>query len=685
MLMKYVVNVSTTLGRGFKLLILPVLLVLVVVPASSEAQTDMEPFVTTWRINGPGEPITIPVGGTTGTYTIDWGDGTVSADVSGDQTHTYDTAGDYTIQIYGDFTRITLDENPSVAQKLLSIDQWGDIQWITMNSAFVGASSMTYNAIDAPDLSAVTDMSSMFEGASSFNGDLSDWDVSNVVNMTSTFSQASYFNGDLSDWDVSNVVNMTSTFSQASYFNGDLSDWDVSQVTDMTSTFSQASYFNGDLSDWDVSQVTDMTSTFSQASYFNGDLSDWDVSQVTDMESMFENTPFFNGDLSDWDVSQVTRMTSMFEDAPFFNGDVSDWDVSNVTNMRDMFSGASSFAGDVSDWDVSQVTSMNSMFEDAPSFDGDVSDWDVSNVTNMRGMFAGASSFNGDVSDWDISNVANMEFMFAGASMFDQNLGSWYITLDNTTIDDGGATGVVGGITAQNSHLDMQALTYDIGSGGDSDSFVIDRSILKLQSIPGHATKPTYTVNITSTGVFGTGNFRVFEITATGVPNNPSPVLADTLLPDAPQNLRASLTSNSVTLIWNPSNDDSITGYKIFSRTPVAISIISVPVADMDSTGSSYAVEGLEPDTSYVFWIVAINEHGQSDHSNLVSSTTKPPADTAATTLTPVERSDAQDHTVNSQTCRNVQHIQAQTPNGYTACVYESTAVNLGWIIINPE
>ncbi len=93
-----------------------------------EANQDDRPFVTTWRITGPGESITIPVGDATGTYTIDWGDGIVSADVSGDQTHTYDTAGDYTIRIYGDFTRITLDEDPSIAQKLLSIDQWGDIQ-----------------------------------------------------------------------------------------------------------------------------------------------------------------------------------------------------------------------------------------------------------------------------------------------------------------------------------------------------------------------------------------------------------------------------------------------------------------------------------------------------------------------------------------------------------------------------
>ena len=46
------------------------------------------------------------------------------------------------------------------ADKLQSIEQWGDIQWESMRRAFAGAKNMVYNATDTPDLSAVTDMSS---------------------------------------------------------------------------------------------------------------------------------------------------------------------------------------------------------------------------------------------------------------------------------------------------------------------------------------------------------------------------------------------------------------------------------------------------------------------------------------------------------------------------------------------
>ena len=51
---------------------------------------DDSDFVTTWETVLPGESITIPA---RGTYTIDWGDGTVDARVTRDQTHTYADPG----------------------------------------------------------------------------------------------------------------------------------------------------------------------------------------------------------------------------------------------------------------------------------------------------------------------------------------------------------------------------------------------------------------------------------------------------------------------------------------------------------------------------------------------------------------------------------------------------------------
>ncbi len=478
-------------------------------------------FVTTWRTTAPGESITIPVGGASGAYTVDWGDGTVSEGVSGDQTHEYGDAGTHTIRVYGGFERIYLEGDTRNAAKLLSIEQWGDIRWASMGHAFSWASNMVYRATDAPDLSGVTDMSYMFSHASSFNGDISSWDVSQVTDMSDMFVGASSFNRPLNEWDVSQVTAMPYMFSRASSFNQPLSFWDVSSVADMRGMFYQASSFNQPLNDWDVSSATDMFHMFWGASSFNQPLNAWDVSSVTDMSGMFWDAYSFNRPLNDWDVSSVTDMSAMFHQASAFNQNISPWDVSAVADMSAMFRQAASFNQPVSAWDVSSATDMSAMFHQASAFNQPVSAWDVSSVTDMHYMFLGASSFNQPLSTWDVSSVTDMSHMFRDASSFGQNLGGWYIVPDRTTVDATSAPGTVAAISTQSTFLDRQNPSYGIGTGGDSASFSMNGADLVMDVVP---TKRTYAVNITSTGDFATNNHILLEISVTGLSPNRPPV-----------------------------------------------------------------------------------------------------------------------------------------------------------------
>ena len=50
-----------------------------------------------------------------------------------------------------------------------------------------------HGAIEEWDVSRLTDMSSIFMGATSFNGDISKWDVSGVTNMEAMFNDANAF------------------------------------------------------------------------------------------------------------------------------------------------------------------------------------------------------------------------------------------------------------------------------------------------------------------------------------------------------------------------------------------------------------------------------------------------------------------------------------------------------------
>ena len=189
-------------------------------------------------------------------------------DLSGAETITLPSSGIYVLEVIqkevNGFNRIAFD-NGGDNSKITDIIQWGTIVWSSFRDAFFGCENMLVTATDIPDLSNVTDMSSMFRDASSANPDTSNWDVSSVIDMSIMFYNAASANPDVSNWDVSNVTDMSSMFRDASSANPDVSNWDVSSVSDMGYMFNTALSANPDTSNWDVSSVTDMDRIFNNS------------------------------------------------------------------------------------------------------------------------------------------------------------------------------------------------------------------------------------------------------------------------------------------------------------------------------------------------------------------------------------------------------------------------------------
>ena len=112
---------------------------------------------------------------------------------------------------------------------------------------------------------------------------------------------------------MSGVTTLDHTFEEATSFNGNLTNWDVAAVTSMNSTFRGASAFNMDISDWIVTSVTDMGNMFRDAIAFNQDLSSWDVGAVTDMRGMFLGATAFDQILC-WTLNANVDVKNMFDD-----------------------------------------------------------------------------------------------------------------------------------------------------------------------------------------------------------------------------------------------------------------------------------------------------------------------------------------------------------------------------------
>jgi len=239
---------------------------------------------------------------------VDWGDGTGEIfTTSGNKTHTYAAAGQYRVRVQGSLTGFGANVSRPELIGCLSFGRLG----ITFLDALFRTS---VNAVSAPNILPVglTSLTSAFQGATSFNGDITNWDVRNVTNMTSTFNGASAFNQNIGGWDVSAVTNMNETFRSATVFNQDISGWDTGNVTNMGSTFQTANSFNQPIGSWDVSAVTNMAQMLRTTS-FNQDVSGWDVSAVTTMASMFAGANAFQQPLDDWDFTGSVDLTGFMQ------------------------------------------------------------------------------------------------------------------------------------------------------------------------------------------------------------------------------------------------------------------------------------------------------------------------------------------------------------------------------------
>ena len=306
--------------------------------------------------------------------------------------------------------------------------------------------------------SGVTDMSIMFSGASTFNGDIGRWDTSSVTTMKEMFKGALAFDKDISKWSTAAVTDMIGMFESATSFNGDLSSWNVGNVGATCTKFDAhagATWVqpkpnlpatclaftlatNGATIICPIAAVGDqgvvngvtytkrdkgglvaLVGTAKEA-----DLATSCTSGVTDMSAMFNGASAFNVDIGRWDTSSVTTMKEMFKGALAFDKDISKWSTAAVTDMSGVFNGATRFDnnGAALSWaDTSKVTTMKDMFKGATTFNQDVSKWNTALVTDMIGMFESATSFNGDLSSWNVGNVG------ATCTKFDAHAGATWV------------------------------------------------------------------------------------------------------------------------------------------------------------------------------------------------------------------------------------------------------------------
>ena len=224
---------------------------------SSLVASAQQPFITTWTSVFSSTSISFGTV-TTGAVAYSWETLPPAAPLSGSGTFEGPTAN---ITGLPAEARIRLTIQPENFKRIFGsgssftiteINQWGTVEWISMENAFDSSNSFFSNgiqlvtAIDIPNLTNVTSMENMFKNCGSLNSpfNINSWNISNVTNLSGMFNNCTNFNQALSLWNTSNVTDMSSMFEGARNFNQNVGNWNTSNVINMSKLFKNTPSFN---------------------------------------------------------------------------------------------------------------------------------------------------------------------------------------------------------------------------------------------------------------------------------------------------------------------------------------------------------------------------------------------------------------------------------------------------------
>ena len=457
--------------------------------------------------------------------TVDWGDSSSDTITSFDQaesTHTYATAGTYTIKMLGTVNGWAFN-NAGDRLLIRDISRWGVFNW-SKKSAFFGCAGLTVSALDRP-LITTDEFYAEFAGCTALTEipSLGNWDIFSLTKIQYMFYQSpNVASIDVSGWDVSNVSIFSNMFNTlvTEIGNlisiGDISGWDVSNGTSFQNMFRGTGITSINISGWDLRGTTNgnrfasgifascislqsitarniqlgnkINYMFQETQSLQSlDLTGADFSTVTETMFAFAGCDLPTIDISGFGLGALTEVEYMFQNMT----NTTTVNISNLTfgpgaDASTMFSiyqsngdssGNSSSLTSIVCEDIDASASNISlayMFYRCVSLTSlDVSTWDTSGVVDMQAMFydtRGLTSAIVGLNSFDTSNVTNFNFVMGQEALsnggpfgggFIYNLSNWRLT---------SATNVTQMFKNNRMISSLNASNWDVGSVTNFDS-----------------------------------------------------------------------------------------------------------------------------------------------------------------------------------------------------------------------
>lgn len=431
--------------------------------------------------------VSVLVAVSTGTWSIDWGDGTVETGLTSNvkSDHLYDYASIIATPVDGlkpvkviittsggNITTLSLQQKytltglPTAAFRINWLDF--SVNATSMTTLNVGGSTVTLHKLERCKIYGhnTTSMASMFANCFSLQS-VPLFNTSAVTNMSSIFSGC-YSLQSVPLFNTVSATNMSSMFASCFSLQS-VPLFNTSAVTSMTSMFVNC-YSLQSIPLFNTSQVTNTTSMF-QGCYSLQSIPLINTVKVTLMVNMFlncgslRNIPLLN-------TSAVTQMTSMFQGCyslqsiPLFN-------TSNVVYMSFMFSGCLSLKS-IPLINTSKAIYIDRLFQSCTSLKT-IPLLDISKATTLLGTFENNPSLT-SVPLLDTSLVTNFGYCFSNCPslqsipVFNTSAATTAISMftsgfsSNSSLSKGRTNGIRFSISYANCKLSATAIN-DIFTG----------------------------------------------------------------------------------------------------------------------------------------------------------------------------------------------------------------------------
>lgn len=367
---------------------------------------------------------------TTGTCSVDWGDGSTQSISSGSYARKEFNFGSYSVSTLTSegFKQALVTVTPQTSGTLTSFDiseqhsfstSYTKPNVLEIKMSGPNLTSLNISNTSIPQFDKLTNFVLVgTHSISSFNSTF--YNCRNLrsatINCLNSTNTASMFQGctNLRDVNISNLNSVTTMNSmfQGCYSLRTLPAIDANACTTFASMFSSCISLVESPTINNSSLVTDTQSMFSYC-YMLKKVNLFTTSAVTNMNSMFyvcyvlENVPLFT-------TSAVTNMNAMFYDCRMLTG-IPAFNTGSLLTMRQMFYNCRKLISDRRNrglpyLNLSNVTDMYQAFVNCYKIKM-IPHFDTGNVTNMESLFSGCILLS-EVPLLNTSKVTTMQYMF---------------------------------------------------------------------------------------------------------------------------------------------------------------------------------------------------------------------------------------------------------------------------------